>query len=486
MATITQDYLAPAKSAAVRQQTWPSVRTFERITTLVEIFLDFLVVELAVGASFLAYEALHIGRQIHYTPLIITVTSMAFAALFVLLLDRDGAYKSVNSLLRIKETERTLRVSVQGFAFVSPIALVAGHLFSRWVFALAVVLVPAAVIIQKQIAFALIRRLHEKGYGVQRVVIYGAGYSGRRAFSALKRSPKLGLSPTAFVDDDRVRAGSQIYDFDYTRENSLEVMHGPLTRDLLEQLDADMVVIAIPTISHDRFLRVYLECQAAGVTVTSVPNQAISSDQFNEYIDMDGFFLQTIGAPKSKDLYDVSKRAFDIVAATAILLMVSPVFAVLSLLIPRDSAGPVLFRQKRVGRNGKLFEVLKFRSMRTDAPAYAVSPDKSHDPRITRLGRFLRKSSLDELPQLINVLRGDMSLVGPRPEMPFIVEGYNDRERRRLDVKPGITGLWQISADRNFPIHENLLYDLYYVRFRNFFMDLAILLHTAVFAMRGI
>jgi lipopolysaccharide/colanic/teichoic acid biosynthesis glycosyltransferase len=263
-------------------------------------------------------------------------------------------------------------------------------------------------------------------------------------------------------------------------------MHGPVTRDLIEQLDADMVVIAIPTISHDRFLRVYLECQAAGVTVTSVPNQAISSDQFNDYIDMDGFFLQTIGASKSKDLYEATKRAFDIVAAAALLVMVAPIFAVLSFLIPRDSAGPVFFRQKRVGRNGKLFEVLKFRSMRTDAPAYAVSPDKSYDPRITRLGRFLRKSSLDELPQLINVMRGDMSLVGPRPEMPFIVEGYNERERGRLSVKPGITGLWQISADRNFPIHENLLYDLYYVRFRNFFMDLAILLHTAVFAMRGV
>jgi lipopolysaccharide/colanic/teichoic acid biosynthesis glycosyltransferase len=124
--------------------------------------------------------------------------------------------------------------------------------------------------------------------------------------------------------------------------------------------------------------------------------------------------------------------------------------------------------------------------MLVDAPAYSYSPKESQDPRITRIGRYLRKSSLDELPQLFNVIKGEMSLVGPRPEMPFIVEQYGPREEQRLDVVPGITGLWQLSADRAFLIHENLQYDLYYIRNRGFFMDLAILLHTAVFAMRGV
>ena len=108
------------------------------------------------------------------------------------------------------------------------------------------------------------------------------------------------------------------------------------------------------------------------------------------------------------------------------------------------------------------------------------------DSRITKVGRLLRRTSLDELPQLLNVLRGEMTLVGPRPEMPFIVEKYTPRQRARLQVVPGITGLWQLSADRAFEIHENLDYDIYYLRFRNFFMDLAILVHTALFAMRGV
>ena len=124
----------------------------------------------------------------------------------------------------------------------------------------------------------------------------------------------------------------------------------------------------------------------------------------------------------------------------------------------------------------------KFRSMYTSAARYDVSPTRSSDPRITRIGRFLRRTSLDELPQLINVFLGDMSLVGPRPEMPFIVERYNTQQRARLQFTPGITGLWQLSADRAFPIHQNIEYDLYYIENRTFFMDVAILIHTLLFA----
>jgi lipopolysaccharide/colanic/teichoic acid biosynthesis glycosyltransferase len=130
--------------------------------------------------------------------------------------------------------------------------------------------------------------------------------------------------------------------------------------------------------------------------------------------------------------------------------------------------------------------MFKFRTMRKEAPPYAYSPKEAEDRRITRLGRFLRRTSLDELPQLLNVVLGDMSLVGPRPEMPFIVDTYNERHFQRLQVKPGITGLWQLSGDRKYLIHENIEYDLYYVKHRNFFMDIAILLHTTIFAMRGV
>jgi lipopolysaccharide/colanic/teichoic acid biosynthesis glycosyltransferase len=177
---------------------------------------------------------------------------------------------------------------------------------------------------------------------------------------------------------------------------------------------------------------------------------------------------------------------FDFLGSFTLMLLGLPIFLLLALIIKLDSKGPVLVRQARVGRDGRPFPMYKFRTMRATASIYEYSPRESCDPRITRVGRFLRKTSFDELPQLLNVLQGSMSLVGPRPEMPFIVEQYTERHRRRLQVKPGLTGLWQLSGDRAFLIHENIEYDLYYIQHRNFFMDLAVLLHTAIFAMRGI
>jgi lipopolysaccharide/colanic/teichoic acid biosynthesis glycosyltransferase len=142
------------------------------------------------------------------------------------------------------------------------------------------------------------------------------------------------------------------------------------------------------------------------------------------------------------------------------------------------SPGPAFFVQQRVGRDGALFSIFKFRTMRSDAAAYEPGPRSGSDPRITRLGRRLRATSLDELPQLLNVLRGEMSLVGPRPEMPFIAERYDAWQRRRLSVPPGLTGLWQILGRKDLPMHENLHYDFYYIRNRSLVLDAWILLKT--------
>ena len=127
-----------------------------------------------------------------------------------------------------------------------------------------------------------------------------------------------------------------------------------------------------------------------------------------------------------------------------------------------------------------------FSTVTAESDPYAVNPLDMNDSRITRVGRFLRKTSLDEMPQIINVLKGEMSFVGPRPEMPFIVDTYEEIHRERLKVLPGITGLWQLSGDRKRAIHENMDYDLYYIRNMSFFLDVAILLETFIFALRGI
>jgi len=196
--------------------------------------------------------------------------------------------------------------------------------------------------------------------------------------------------------------------------------------------------------------------------------------------------LGRAGARASSSAYESAKRAVDVAMASLLLMITAPLTLAALLLVRLDSPGPVFFRQKRIGRNRAPFLLWKIRSMYADAPAYALSPRSDSDPRVTRVGRLLRRASIDELPQLINVLKGEMSLVGPRPEMPFIVEGYSPRELERLTVKPGITGLWQISPARGRPIHENVDYDLHYIRHRNLVLDAAILLRTITVVIRGV
>ena len=182
----------------------------------------------------------------------------------------------------------------------------------------------------------------------------------------------------------------------------------------------------------------------------------------------------------------LAKRICDVAGSVCLLILLFPLFLLIGLFIKLDSPGPVFFRHDRVGKDGKNFVLWKFRSMRTDVPNYEVSPRSAADARLTRVGRLIRRLSMDEMPQLINVLRGEMSLVGPRPEMPFIVDRFHPAKCQRTVAKPGITGLWQISPARAFPIHDNLHYDLHYVRNQNLLLDCAIIVRTIAAVIRGI
>jgi lipopolysaccharide/colanic/teichoic acid biosynthesis glycosyltransferase len=204
------------------------------------------------------------------------------------------------------------------------------------------------------------------------------------------------------------------------------------------------------------------------------------------------------------EFYSFSKRFIDILAAGIIFILSLPIMIITSCLIKLDSPGPVFFKQIRIGKNrrnninnngphyerrkenlkGKPFMIYKFRTMRTDAKAYDIKPSDKSDSRITRVGKILRATCLDELPQIINVLKGDLSMVGPRPEMPFIVKNYSHLEALRLKVKPGITGLWQLYAPRTQRIHENLQYDLHYLNKRSILFDIKIMFKTLGYMVR--
>jgi len=459
---------------------------FENRLVAIEVLTDFLTVGLAVIGAFFAYRLWQPECILRSQFSAVAFASLAIAGLVVLLLNRDGAYVAENSLLRIKETERSLRVTIQAFLLVFLATSATGHHFSLWAFVIALPSASLLQILEKQLFFAAVRTLRAHGFGVRNVLIYGAGQSGRRIFSTLARSPRLGLNPVALVDDNPKLHGQQIFESSYKRRHSAEVIAGPITKELIEHLQCELLVIAIPSLGYEKFSRAVEAAKAAEAQLTFLPrNSALSAEKI-EYADIDGTMLNVVRRPAKNSSYEIAKRTFDIVSAVALSFLLAPLLIVIAIIVRLDSPGPVLFRQERVGRNGRPFTIYKFRSMHSDAPTYAVSPKNRADPQVTRIGRFLRRSSLDEVPQLINVFKGEMSLVGPRPEMHFIAREHDSVLQQRLDVLPGITGLWQLSADRAFHIHENPQYDLYYILHRSFLMDFAILLHTMVFAMRGV
>jgi exopolysaccharide biosynthesis polyprenyl glycosylphosphotransferase len=459
---------------------------FEVVADVMERLFDSATVMAASMLSYYVYKLLNVGKHVHYPFSTLCTVSFLAAVGFIILLDNAGAYRRANSLMRIRETERILRISALMISFVFPLTFFSAHQFSRGILLIAAALVPVALILEKQAFFAIIQQLHLRSRGIRKVLIYGAGFTGKRVFSVLVRSMKLGLQPMAIVDDSPYLEGGRVYESGYKRDISAGIVRGPITAELIRQFQASMVIVAIPSLSRSKLDAISLQARSAGAIMAFVPQVSAGEEAVGEYAEIDGLLLAYRGQRPPTFGYEALKRVFDIVAASLLLCFTAPFWGAIALLIRLDSPGPVLFKQYRVGLRGTVFNMYKFRSMHCSAPRYASHPTVANDPRVTRIGSWLRRTSLDELPQLLNVIRGEMSLVGPRPEMPFIVESYEELHRQRLHVVPGITGLWQLSADRAFPIHENIHCDLYYIRHRNFFMDAAILLHTLLFAMRGV
>jgi len=484
------DFVAPNfyAEATASPRTEPraiSRQLFKVILALVEAAADFLSCAAGFAAAYYLCASLPFGAPAHQPVPRIATLCAVFGFFVIFLQIRDSAYRAGGGLLQIRETERAIRVPAQGAFFLWIGSLLLGLGVSGIALFVATSLVSLLLIFQKRILFAVVRRIQEYGNRFDRVVVYGASDPGRSVLSALLFSPRLGLRPVAVVDDHSDSSGRNILAMGYCGRPAIPVHSGPLTPSLLESLGCDFLMIATPDLSPHALHDAVRAATLIGSEVAFLSRPPDQAWQWSKSIDVDDLHFSSPKLPPTSWLYAFAKRMADLIFSTALLLLLAPLLILISILVRLDSPGPALFVQKRVGLNGELFDMYKFRSMFAGAAKYAPSPTSSSDLRITRIGRFLRRASLDELPQLINVFIGTMSLVGPRPEMPFIVERYDARQRQRLSVVPGITGPWQLSADRAFPIHSNIEYDLYYIRNRTFLMDIAILIHTAFFAIRG-
>jgi exopolysaccharide biosynthesis polyprenyl glycosylphosphotransferase len=461
-----------------------STHLFQSILAAIEVATDFLTCTLGIFAAYFLDPSLYIGGQIQYPLREAAAMSLGVSVFAVLLLHRNGAYRGSGGLLQIWETERAIRIPVQSLLVMLPFCLLLNLKFSRAAFLIALVLIPVLLILQKHAFVAVIRGLHAKGCGVDRAIVYGIGGTGKRILSALSHSVRLGLYPVAVIAENAALDGEWIAEMGYRRPRSVPVRREPITPALLNSWQCSTLIVVLPNLSSKQIQAAIDAAKQTRSRVVFLSATELHEQKWTESVDVDGLSLAPMLEPFERWHYSIAKRMADIIGSSLLLILFAPLFSLIALFIRLDSPGPALFVQDRVGRNGELFMMYKFRSMYKGTSKYELSPTTPFDSRITRIGRFLRKSSLDELPQLMNVFLGDMSLVGPRPEMPFIVQIYTPEQRQRLQVTPGITGLWQLSADRAFLIHENIQYDLYYIRNRGFFMDIAILVHTLLFAMR--
>jgi exopolysaccharide biosynthesis polyprenyl glycosylphosphotransferase len=431
----------------------------------------------------------HLLQRTHsfeLTPQQLVIGSLIYSVLVVGLLLGDDAYPRVCSLLHIKETEIVLRVSIKAIVVCLVLCIVARYPVPRMATLAAWLIGTVSLTIGRVWVQDAVRKHFAPSFPKRRTLIYGTKRTARRFFTGALHSPMLGIEPVGFVGSASEGADA-IYSNDYSQRDSRPIFHEPLSAEMLKRMAIQDIFVCDPNISDHDLNRVREIAQGANCSLSLVDNQGILANRMPTWVwEMDGLVVATTVLNEPSRFYCMTKRFLDIVCSAILIALSAPVWLMLAIMIRMESKGPIFFSQTRVGQNGKLFEILKFRSMKVDAPKYARSPDENTDPRITRVGRFLRKTSFDEVPQLINVLRGDMSLVGPRPEMPFITEAYGPWEATRLAVPQGITGFWQLSADRRYAIHQSIEYDLYYIQNRTVILDIAVLLHTLVFAAKGI
>lgn len=325
--------------------------------------------------------------------------------------------------------------------------------------------------------------LRQKGFGAERIAIVGTNKVGTAVYESMEKQPWLGYKVVGFFDERPEK--------NFFKTSQASLFAGSL-KNLKRVLDVDLVhevVIALQGRRHREILEVMQECQERGVRFSLVPDlYAITLNRMD--VKTIGR-IPVIGAKETtfESWEQAVKRVLDIAISIVAIVGLAPFLLLAACAIKLDSSGPVLFSQTRVGQSGRTFTLLKFRSMHinaealihelrqkngTDTPTFKMKDD----PRITRVGRFIRRTSIDELPQLINVLKGDMSLVGPRPPIPYEVELYEEWQRRRLEVIPGLTGLWQVSGRSKLTFTEMVRLDLYYIDNWSLLLDMKIILRT--------
>jgi exopolysaccharide biosynthesis polyprenyl glycosylphosphotransferase len=454
---------------------------------LAQVVFDIVLINVAFAlAYYLRYEQRFLFDLApeNYVPysayvpfsLALTVVSLIIFSLEGLYTPRRGRtwFEEVYALITGTFTAIVLMVAF--FFFYRPL------FYSRLIFAYYGIFIVALLAAGRLVARAGLAYLRKRGIGVDRILIVGAGEVGRAIMRNIVAEPGLGYQVVGFVDDDPEKGTTDLGRFKALGPT------GNLPR-LLRELRVDEVVVTLPWHTRDLIMRMLEVCETAGVRAKIVPDLFELSLSRVAVDAVGGIPLIGVRETTIRGWNLAVKRVMDLIIAIGGLILLSPFLAFLALLIRLDSPGPIIFRQTRVGRGGKLFVAYKFRTMRVGAeeereelaalneatgPLFKIR----NDPRLTRVGKVLRRLSWDEWPQLVNVARGEMSIVGPRPPLPSEVEQYREWHKKRLEVSPGMTGMWQVSGRSEVTFDEMVMLDIYYIENWSPWLDMWIALKT--------
>ena len=402
----------------------------------------------------------------------------------------SGAYDPQRALRWFNEASRVIvagflaTVVTAGVLYMTYREVSRLQFFYIFVVTLAILLTHRAVL---RIAYRLVGKARPGSQA--RVLIVGAGDLGQRVAQVILDHSRWGFSLVGFLDDDEAKQG-ETYDGVKVLGKIFEV------KVFVAERKVDEVWIALPVWALDRLNLVITELERLPVRIKIVPDYfSLAMVQAKAEV-LGGIPIIGLREPVIEGLPRLVKRGFDLVVGSLLMILALPPMLVIAIAIRLDSSGHVIFRQERFGENGRLFGMYKFRTMVAGAEAQQAQVNiqtedndvlhkRPDDPRVTKVGHFLRRYSLDELPQLMNVIKGDMSLVGPRPEMPWLVDRYESWQRKRFSVPQGITGWWQINGRSDKPMHLNTDDDLYYVYNYSLWLDIQILLRTPLAVLQG-
>jgi exopolysaccharide biosynthesis polyprenyl glycosylphosphotransferase len=466
--------------------------------TAVAVWSRRYVTQLLLIDSVSAMLAISVGWWIRFgltppsSPGIYLAFSMLLGAGWMTCLQTGGAYEIRRISTGAREYQKVLRAGANLAGSVAIIAYLSGMLVARTFIAVVIPIGIVLMIIGRYVGRQRVHNKRKNGAWTSAILVVGTRESVAQLAQVTARNPQAGLVVVgACVEDAEV--GSQI------APGVTVVADTTHAAVMAEQLGVDIVAVAGSGLGPRRIRELGWALEGSGRNMVMAPGLTGVAGPRVHVSPVEGLPLMWVDQPQFTGMRRIVKRCLDLIGATALIALAAPALLLLALVVHLSSRGPALYRSIRMGQDGQQIRVYKFRSMYRDAEqrrATLAEFNESeggmlfkmrHDPRVTPIGRLIRKFSLDELPQLFNVLAGSMSLVGPRPPLPDEVERYDGRTHRRLLVKPGMTGLWQVSGRSDLTWDESVRLDLYYVENWSLGLDLAIVARTvwAVLRSRG-